>query len=445
MGKKAKSRGTKLRLDEFLGDQSANTVNIDGTAVELPSAPRATTLEIDVTQLPREPPFTAELVNLPYDVTEEHVWQFFGDLKISKIELPREDEDGRFKGKAFIIVDGKRDAAIETLAHVLAKNDNILMGRRVRIEIYQPRRDERRGGPSDDPNFGRSDRGGWRRDASPPPRRDDRGYGDRGGSSYGRDRDDRGGGGSGFDRDRRGGGGFDDRRGGGFDDRRGGGGGGGYDDRRGGGYDDRRGGGGFDDRRGGGGFDDRRGGGGGYEDRRGGYDRGDRYEDRGGGGGYRPSPSEDDRQWRRAAPEIPDRPDLSRREEQPRGGGTERPRLQLAARTKPVDESKATQKSASRAPSNPFGAAKAVDTSAKEKEIEQKLKATSLNDKPSTGGGAPPQKEFVKKLTAEERAAQKAEELKKRIEEGELDNEGKKEKAEIGTKSRFDLLDEECP
>ena len=28
----------------------------------------------------------------------------------------------------------------------------------------------------------------FRRDASPPPRRDDRGYGDRGGSSYGRDR-----------------------------------------------------------------------------------------------------------------------------------------------------------------------------------------------------------------------------------------------------------------
>ena len=49
----------------------------------------------------------------------------------------------RFKGKAFIIVDGKRDAAIETLAHVLAKNDNILMGRRVRIEIYQVRASER--------------------------------------------------------------------------------------------------------------------------------------------------------------------------------------------------------------------------------------------------------------------------------------------------------------
>ena len=43
----------------------------------------------------------------------------------------------RFKGKAYIIVDGKRDAAIDTLAHVLAKTDNILMGRRIRIEIYQ--------------------------------------------------------------------------------------------------------------------------------------------------------------------------------------------------------------------------------------------------------------------------------------------------------------------
>merc|ERR1719318_672421 len=159
MGKKPKSRGTKLRLDEFLGDQSANTVNIDGTAVELPSAPKAATLEIDVTKLPREPPFTAELANLPYDITEQQVWNFFGELKITKIDIPREDEDGRFKGKAYIIVDGKRDAAIETLAHVLAKTDNILMGRRIRIEIYQPRRDDRMDRRGGDPNFGRSDKG----------------------------------------------------------------------------------------------------------------------------------------------------------------------------------------------------------------------------------------------------------------------------------------------
>lgn len=411
MGKGKKRGGTKIGLGDFLGE-TANTVNIGGNVVELPSAPKAATLEIDVTKLPRDPPFTAELANLPYDITEQQVWNFFGDLKISKIDIPREDEDGRFKGKAFIIVDGKRDAAIDTLAHVLAKTDNILMGRRIRIEIYQPRRndrDDRRGGPRDDPNFGRSDKGGWRRDAS-PPRRDDR---------YGRD--DRGGyGRGGYDR-------RDDR--GGYDDRRGGG---GYDDRR-GGYDDRSRGGGYDR----GGYNDRRDDRGGYDrgydrrDDRGGYDRGDyRGDDR--RGGYRPSPAEDDRSWRRAEPEIPDRPDLRREERS-------RPKLQLQARTKPVEQNTQAQQPARAASSNPFGAAKAVDTSAKEKEIEQKLKETSISD------NSKPKKEFVKKLTAEERAAQKAEELKKRIESGVSVSEEEKEKTEIGTKSRFDLLDEECP
>jgi len=399
MGKKGGKRGTKLGLGEFLGE-SANTVNIDGNAVELPSAPKAATLEIDVTKLPREPPFTAELANLPYDITEQQVWNFFGDLKISRIDIPREDEDGRFKGKAYIIVDGKRDAAIDTLAHVLAKTDNILMGRRIRIEIYQPRRDDRR----QDPNFGRSDRaGGWRRD--PSPRRDDRGYGGRGGydrrdDRYGDRRDDRRGG---YDDRGYGRGGYDRR-----DDR--------YDDRR-GGYDRR------DDRGYGGGYDrgyDRPGYGRGYDQRGGRDDRG--YGSR---GSYR-SAAEDDRSWRRAEPEIPDRPDLRNERE--------RPKLQLQARSKPVESQSAAPRSAS---SNPFGAAKAVDTSAKEKEIEQKLKQTTLSDKPK--------KEFVKKLTAEERAAQKAEELKKKLESGMSLEDEKKEKTEIGTKSRFDLLDEECP
>ena len=52
MGKKGGKRGTKLGLGEFLGE-SANTVNIDGNAVELPSAPKAATLEIDVTKVKR--------------------------------------------------------------------------------------------------------------------------------------------------------------------------------------------------------------------------------------------------------------------------------------------------------------------------------------------------------------------------------------------------------
>jgi translation initiation factor 4B len=386
----------------------------------MPSAPRATTLEIDITKLPPNPPFTAVVSNLPYDIEERQVWDFFGDLKIDKVDIPREDEDGRFKGIAYIIVDGPKDIAVDTLAHVLAKSDHLLSGRKVRIEIYQ-RRDSRRGGDRD-PGFGRSENSdNWRMDRGGGggggrndrfgDRRDDRGYGDRGG--YGR-------------------GGFDDRRGGGFDDRRGG-----YDDRRGGGYDDRRG--GYEDRRGGGGFDRDRGFGGGrdrYDDRRG-YD--DRRDDRDGyggggfGGGRRDfSAADDDRSWRRDEPEIPVRRDV--REER-----SERPKLNILPRSKPADEN--SDSSPAQKSSNPFGAARPIDTSAKEKEIEQKLKETHIKDQPYKPREQ--RKEPVKKLTKEELAAQKAEELKNKIERGLPDKDEEDEKKEVGTKSRFDLLDEE--
>ena len=55
MGKgKPKSKGTKLQLGEFLGDNAGNTVNIGGKTVEMPSAPKAATLEIDITKVPNQ-------------------------------------------------------------------------------------------------------------------------------------------------------------------------------------------------------------------------------------------------------------------------------------------------------------------------------------------------------------------------------------------------------
>merc|ERR1711937_678342 len=379
MGKgKPKSKGTKLQLGEFLGDNAGNTVNIGGKTVEMPSAPKAATLEIDITKLPPNPPFTAVVSNLPYDIEERQVWEFFGDLKIDKIDIPREDEDGRFKGVAYIIVDGPKDIAVDTLAHVLAKSDHLLSGRKVRIEIYQ-RRDDRRG--NRDPGFGRSENsdnwrmdrgggGGGGRNDRYGDRRDDRGYGDRGG--YGR-------------------GGYDDRRGGGFDDRRGGG------------YDDRR-------------------------DDRDGFGRGGGY---GGGRGF--SAADDDRSWRRDEPEIPVRRDI--REER-----SERPKLNILPRSKPANEN--SDSSPAQKGSNPFGAARPIDTSAKEKEIEQKLKETHIRDQPNKPREQG-RKEPVKKLTKEELAAQKAEELKNKIERGLPDKDEEEVNNEVGTKSRFDLLDEE--
>ena len=44
--------GKKVSLNDFISEStSVNTVNVDGRAVELPSAPRSSTLEIDVSKV----------------------------------------------------------------------------------------------------------------------------------------------------------------------------------------------------------------------------------------------------------------------------------------------------------------------------------------------------------------------------------------------------------
>jgi len=452
MGKGGKrTKGTKVALGDFIGESSGNTINVGGKAVDLPSAPRASTLEIDISKLPSRPPYTATVANLAYDVTEEDLAKFFDDIEISDICIPRDDDmgDKRFKGVAYVSVDGPN--AVDSLAHLLAKSDHLLLNRKCKIDIYQERgsrfgdRPGRRGFDSgrDDPDSGRSDANDWRRGGN-----DDR-------SSFDR-RDDR----RGYD-DRRGGGGFDrynDRRGGDrYDDRRGGG---GYDDRR-GGYDDRDRRGGYDDRRGGG-YDDRRGGG--YDDRRG----GDRYDDRRRDGGFGRSAADDDNSWRRSAPEIPERRDIPPERER-----NERPRLQLQKRSdrpedageksatsasifgaaKPIDvskreseiEEKLQKQSVPREPgpksassASIFGAAKPIDTSKREKEIEEKLSKMQVSD-----NRPPPRRQEVEKLNPEERAAMAEQELKKRVEMGIDDSRPECDRENVVVTSRFSALEDD--
>eukprot|EP00239_Pterosperma_sp_CCMP1384_P011362 CAMPEP_0197864916 /NCGR_PEP_ID=MMETSP1438-20131217/43360_1 /TAXON_ID=1461541 /ORGANISM="Pterosperma sp., Strain CCMP1384" /LENGTH=585 /DNA_ID=CAMNT_0043483295 /DNA_START=74 /DNA_END=1831 /DNA_ORIENTATION=- len=125
---------------------------------------------------------------------------------------------------------------------------------------------------------------------------------------------------------------YDDRRGG-YGDRRGGG--DRYDDRRGDRYDDRRG-----DR-----YDDRRGGYGDNDDRRGGF--GDRDRDWGARGGDRDSRDSGPDNWRRAEPEA--------------AAPAERPRLNLAKRSVPVEAPVTPERDEDNSSkSNPFGGAKPV-------------------------------------------------------------------------------------
>ncbi|KAI5109545.1 eukaryotic translation initiation factor 4B isoform X2 [Silurus meridionalis] len=351
--KKTKKKGKTLTLTDFLAEDSSGsapqaypavkptswadeTEDLDGevstswhTAEDsyrappidrsiLPTAPRAAREpNVDRSRLPRSPPYTAFLGNLPYDVSEESIKQFFRGLAISAVRLPREPSNPeRLKGFGYAEFDD-----VESLLSALTLNEE-------RDGGMMSGRDRDRGrGIDSGPDKTDSD---WR---ARPSGDQDEGFGEKSRDRFESRRDDRFGGRDRFDdRDRR------DR----YDDRER------YDDR--GGRDYERG--GYDSRSGGGG---RRAFGSGYrrdfDDRRDGDRYGeDRYERR--------DERRDERREERAPlqrPKLNLKPRSVPKEEEPSGGG-------LSPQTNP-------SRSASI-----FGAAKPVDTAAKEREVEERLK-----------------------------------------------------------------------
>ncbi|XP_033927278.1 LOW QUALITY PROTEIN: eukaryotic translation initiation factor 4B [Melopsittacus undulatus] len=154
----------------------------------LPTAPRAAREpNIDRSRLPKSPPYTAFLGNLPYDVTEESIKEFFRGLNISAVRLPREPTNPeRLKGFGYAEFED-----IDSLFQALSLNEESLGNRRIRVDVADQAQDKDR----DDRCFGRdrdrfrdSERfeSDWRaRPATTesfedfPPRRGDDGFGDR--------------------------------------------------------------------------------------------------------------------------------------------------------------------------------------------------------------------------------------------------------------------------
>ncbi|XP_056654134.1 eukaryotic translation initiation factor 4B isoform X1 [Monodelphis domestica] len=302
----------------------------------LPTAPRAAREpNIDRSRLPKSPPYTAFLGNLPYDVTEDSIKDFFRGLNISAVRLPREPSNPeRLKGFGYAEFED-----LDSLLSALSLNEESIGNRRIRVDVADQAQDKDR----DDRSFGRDrDRNrdsdktdtDWRaRPATDsfddyPPRRGDDSFGDKYRDRYDSDRYRDG---PRRDMDRYGG---RDR----------------YDDRGSRDYDR-----GFDSRIGSG----RRAFGSGYrrdDDYRGG---GDRYEDR--------YDRRDDRSWN-------SRDDYSRddfrREDR---GPPQRPKLNLKPRSTPKDEDSSASTSQSSRAASIFGGAKPVDTAAREREVEERL------------------------------------------------------------------------
>ncbi|KAK4882866.1 hypothetical protein RN001_006185 [Aquatica leii] len=158
--------------------------------VVLPTAPKsARGFDEFNERIPQHPPYNAYITNLPYDVQEEEIAEFFGDLKISNMRIPKDERPGetpRLKGFGYIEFEDR-----ESLIGALSITDCTLKNRRIRIEIADNSDNDRKRGGRMDNNRDRQDRsdvtsGDWRsrpRTEPPEPERN------RGGFNRDRDRD----------------------------------------------------------------------------------------------------------------------------------------------------------------------------------------------------------------------------------------------------------------
>ncbi|GJJ76457.1 translation initiation factor 4B [Entomortierella parvispora] len=183
--KKQKKKGTKMALSDFLADQS--TGSWADEMDDLPSAPSAVGAQDNFrsggfgdggrggfqsrggfgdreesrftprapVELPTRPPYTIHLGNLPFDVTEADIEDFFSASKINSIRIMKDFED-KPKGFGYVEFD-----SLDSLKKALENNGQSLCGRNVRVSVAEPPREREV----------REDRsaGEWRREAPVPP------------------------------------------------------------------------------------------------------------------------------------------------------------------------------------------------------------------------------------------------------------------------------------
>ncbi|XP_037807962.1 eukaryotic translation initiation factor 4B [Lucilia sericata] len=185
-GKKGKkSKGTVISLQSFLsnGDVPAGTTqvaknirNVDGedsddggkvltVVCQLPTAPRANRI-FDDNSIPHKAPFIAYVTNLPFDVKEDDIYEYFNANNVKSVRLPREDgETGRVRGFGYVEFESRDD-----LIHSLGIPDPTIKGRRIRIDLSNEneqnsrQRGMRRGYDTVSSNVEGRESTNWRRD-----------------------------------------------------------------------------------------------------------------------------------------------------------------------------------------------------------------------------------------------------------------------------------------
>ncbi|EGV98276.1 Eukaryotic translation initiation factor 4B [Cricetulus griseus] len=133
---------------------------------------------IDRSYLPKSTSYTAFSGNLPYDVTEDFIKEFFRGLNISAVHLPREPSNpDRLKGFGYAEFE-----YLDSLLSALSLNEESLGNRRIRVDFDGQAQDEDGDDRNRDSDKTDTD---WRAHPATnsfddyPPRRGDDSFGDK--------------------------------------------------------------------------------------------------------------------------------------------------------------------------------------------------------------------------------------------------------------------------
>lgn len=99
--------------------------------IQLPTAPRATRI-LEDDSIPNDPPFYAKVSNLPFDLSEADVDEFFLDhnIQIKEMKLARDETNDRLRGFGHIEFVTRED-----LLDAIMLSDPVIRNRRIRIEF----------------------------------------------------------------------------------------------------------------------------------------------------------------------------------------------------------------------------------------------------------------------------------------------------------------------
>ncbi|KAI5121217.1 hypothetical protein M0805_007226 [Coniferiporia weirii] len=146
------------KVDDGMGDRGYGGRRGDDFLSSRPD--RAAYAPREDVPLPTHPPFTAFIGNLAFDLTETELGAFFGspdEIISAKIIRDRDEKPKGFGYVEFSTVEGLKDA--------LAKNGASFSSRAIRVNIAEPQKERSGGfGSADDDKFS----GNWRRDGPLP-------------------------------------------------------------------------------------------------------------------------------------------------------------------------------------------------------------------------------------------------------------------------------------